>query len=567
MKDSRSASQILYGLLPEQTIDVQGGVWKVSKWRTTPVHDIDTEALTNALISAAEPWEATGRDGGFIASLRAGRQVRVESLDRERGILLDLFPREWMCRNCNRLHKSPNAKCECGNSRHGQLPFVLFHDACGTIREPYFPRCRIHNQAKLELPGTTNLYEIKLSCPVCNVRLPEHFLRTKCDCGELGHRGKDMDFTVHRSASVYTPRGVVIVNPPSKIRMQRLMEVGGRSAALTWMAEGMGAGWVDKIEVGRAAALRKSLLDQGFSTEIVERMVQESGLPDKPGASLQGPPSVIAEAESEATSIALALYETRKTIDGMLETAEGTQADTYSNAYPKALALAGLQRIDLVEKFPVLTGQYGYTRGDHEPGSSRLRTHTLNDGTHIVYGDLAATEALVLRLNPVLVAKWLSLRSHDVKLSENPRIAYEHILSAMSPNLETSVVAVDLQRLIHSFSHRMVRQVSFYAGIDRNALSELLFPTALAFVTYAVPKGDFVLGGLQAMYEYDLHTVLNKVVHDEHRCALDPGCASNPKGAACAVCLHLGEPSCRKFNTLLDRKTLFGSKGYFQIVN
>lgn len=65
------------------------------------------------------------------------------------------------------------------------------------------------------------------------------------------------------------------------------------------------------------------------------------------------------------------------------------------------------------------------------------------------------------------------------------------------------------------------------------------------------------------MFEYDLHTVLGKVVFDESRCALDPGCASNPKGAACAVCLHLGEPSCRMFNTRLDRKTLFGETGYF----
>ena len=58
----------------------------------------------------------------------------------------------------------------------------------------------------------------------------------------------------------------------------------------------------------------------------------------------------------------------------------------------------------------------------------------------------------------------------------------------------------DIITLVHSFSHRMVRQTSYYAGIERESISELLFPTALAFATYAVPRGNFVLGGLQAMF-------------------------------------------------------------------
>jgi len=110
----------------------------------------------------------------------------------------------------------------------------------------------------------------------------------------------------------------------------------------------------------------------------------------------------------------------------------------------------------------------------------------------------------------------------------------------------------------------MVRQTSYYAGIDRESISELLFPAALTCVTYAVPRGDFVLGGLQAMFEHDLHTVLDRVVMDESRCALDPGCWESRSGAACAVCLHLGEPSCRLFNTHLDRKSLFDANGFFR---
>ena len=57
-----------------------------------------------------------------------------------------------------------------------------------------------------------------------------------------------------------------------------------------------------------------------------------------------------------------------------------------------------------------------------------------------------------------------------------------------------------------------------------------------------------------------LDKALREVVHGEPRCALDPGCTRN--GSACAVCLHVGEPSCRYYNQFLARTTLFGPSGY-----
>ena len=566
MKDTRSASQILFGFLPEQTVDVRGGVWKVRNWNTVSVPDVDLDALRAALVANAAPWETTGRDGDYVRHLRGNARVRVEALDREKGVVVDAFPKTWKCDNCDRLHDSPNRRCRCGNTKLGQLPFVLYHDACGSIREPWYPRCQTHDDARIRLPGTTSLYEIRIDCPECNARLPTTFLNTNCRCGEQGRNGDRMEFTVHRGATVYTPRGIVIVNPPSKAQSRRLAQAGGAGTAAIWLAEGMKAEWVDKIEGGRAAGLRRTLAEQGLDETTIERMVAQSGLDDAAAAPLTGPKAVVSRVEDEASSIALAVSETRQTLDDLSTHATGIMADLYADEYPRALTAAGLERVDLVERFPVLTGQYGYSRGDHEPGASRLRAFSGKDGGYVVYGEVAATEALVIRLRPSAVANWLRSKGLAVDEAEDERGAYEAILRAMGPDPETSSVFEAIETLIHSYSHRMVRQSSFYAGIDRNALSELLFPAALAFVTFATPRGDFVLGGLQAMFEYDLHTVLDRVVFDESRCALDPGCASNPTGAACAVCLHLGEPSCRMFNTRLDRKVLFGAEGYFEAV-
>ena len=497
MKDTRSASQILFGFLPEQTVDIKAGIWKVRNWHTLPVHDVDIDALRQALIANAGLWEATQRDGDYVRRLRSGAKVRVETLDRDQGVYVEPFPRTWKCDSCNRLHDKPDVKCQCGSSRHGQLPFVLYHDACGDIREPYYPSCKIHNQARINLPGTTSLYEITLDCPVCNQQLATQFLNSKCRCGEQGQNGDKMDFNVHRGAMVYTPRGVVIVNPPSTRQSKRLRDAGGAPTAAVWVAEGLKAPWIDRMLGGRAAALRRTLADSGLDDDAIERMIEQSGLGDDAQEPLSAAPAVLERVESEASSIALAMSETRQTLSDLAETVRGSMAKVYAVDYPEALKLAGIERVDLIERFPVLTGQYGFSRGDYEPGATRLRAFQASDGTYAVYGDVAATEALYIRLDPNAVARWLTGRGMAVELGESKRDTYQNIVTAMGPDLDASPVFEAVETLIHSFSHRMVRQSSFYAGIDRNALSELLFPTTLSFVTYAVPRGDFVLERLR----------------------------------------------------------------------
>ena len=52
----------------------------------------------------------------------------------------------------------------------------------------------------------------------------------------------------------------------------------------------------------------------------------------------------------------------------------------------------------------------------------------------------------------------------------------------------------------------------------------MLVPSHLGFFVYAAARGDFVLGGLQAVFETELDRLLDEFVGGEHRCAMDPGC-------------------------------------------
>jgi hypothetical protein len=570
MRDQRSPSQVLFGFLPEQTVDVKGGVWKVKEWRhPNVVHSVHAPALREELCRMASPWEMTGRDDGFVADMHRGAELTVVSVSRDNGVQLDAFPRQWVCKGCRRVYSSASSPlCPCGHrGARGQMPFVGYHE-CGNITEANIPRCPTHRQVKVYWPGTASARELRFECPVCNAVLQRGLGFKRCGCGI----GEDRYlFTVHRAASVYTPRSCVIVNPPSREKMRVLTEAGGPTRALRWVVDGMpGKGPTDGLTTREA--LRRELLAKGLSEAAIEAMLVAAGregtFAEEPIA-LDLPPELLRSAEREAVTVALSVASARATIDELLNQAvdNSAMADLYEHRYPQALHDAGLETIELIDKFPVLSCQFGYTRDKLPPGDATLRTFRDRRGKYTIHGDLGETEALLVRLDPVRVLAWLRRRGFglsDIRTATAARV--EILRHAVVPDPGAIVVGrdigADLLTLVHSYAHRFLRETAVFAGIERAALSELLVPRHLAFYIYAAPRGDFVLGGLQALFEGELDKLLEVVVFDEHRCALDPGCGKS--GGACPACLHLGEPSCQCFNRYLSRSVLFDEGGYLR---
>jgi hypothetical protein len=322
-----------------------------------------------------------------------------------------------------------------------------------------------------------------------------------------------------------------------------------------------------------SASLLAQLLDTGMSREFAESTVRAAvaagEVQDAGGGSRAT--ALSTDAEHEAVSIATALAESRVRTSDLASAAQaGTKRRRlYTVDYPAALEAAGIEAIELVERFPIMTGVYGYTRGKPNPGQSRLVPFKPRSGrTYTVYGDVAETEALFIRLAPMAVADWLRLRGFALPAwtdSRTARLAIASSVQIAAPGEDPPAApspGSTLLTLVHSVAHRLIRRASVLAGIDRNALSEYLVPWHLGFFVFAAARGSFVLGGLQALFETELHTLLRSLVHAEHRCALDPGCSR--AGASCAACLHLGEPSCRWFNRFLDRGVLHGDSGYFR---
>jgi len=564
MRVPRSASQVLFHYLPEQTVDADFSVWKVRRWNSPIIESgVDVTALRDELIRSASPWSESGKDGGFVLDLRRQRPIIVKKLNRDDGVWCEPFPRLYLCRHCSRLHDTRSGICQCGSkARRGQLPFVGYHDECGGIKTPYVKKCPTHHERAVRFPGTASAAELIFYCPTCN-RVIQRGFGAACDC----EQGGALSFTVHRSGLVFKGRGVVVINPPRREVLNEIETSGGGPRALDWILSGMRERNMTEARASNdPASIRALLRARGFDESVIETMIAAMPATDRPDHSVANiPTEVRQEAAIQARQVALAMFESRHTVpDLRAGTTSAKLTDLYARAYPRALSAAGLERVEFVDRFPVLTAQYGYTRGATAPGAARLRTYRETNGDYVLYGELALTEALFVRLQPLDIHRWLRMSGFNVPNAEDNLQAAVRILESVQMTAGAGSLSQLLRTLIHSYAHAMIRRASLYAGIERSSLCELVLPYTFGFFIYAPAKGDFVLGGLQALFESELHELLEQLVTDDQRCALDPGC--HDSGGACAVCLHLGEPSCRLFNTSLSRNVLSGGSGYFDVL-
>jgi len=574
---TRSGSQILRTFLPQQTADIKGRIYRVDEWTAPAPIDIDTELVRGHLIREIAAWTANDKDSDMAAELRRGVRLDVVQLDERRGVTVVPYPRVWLCNVCKRIGKGPNAvdrACRCGQRKWGQLHFVGIHE-CGRIHEPWIPRCQQHDDVKLVSPRSAKLGDIKFVCPVDNATVREGLGYNKqCECGQ-----GVVKWNVHKARTVYTPRSTVLINPPRPERQRELILHGGARKALIWVVDGLTAARPSDVPAKPTrdqfiANLLANNIDKAFAEMMATKAEQEGQLA-LPGdqAVDRLPDDRRKTAEREAVDIAMALAESRQPA-ATLRTSDpaGTLSRRYATSYPAAVRRAGIDGLDLVDRFPLLNAMYGFTRGDDDPAKATLVPFRRPGGGYRLYGSLAETEAFLIRLDPLRVATWLVGRGRRLngwKAGDaDPVAARVAILEAIDiPDKRDQepappTVGSDVLNLVHTYAHRFIRQAAVFSGIERDALSEYLMPGQLAFFVYAAARGDFVLGGMQAVFESNLDDLLHAFVDAEHRCPLDPGCSRG--SGACSACVHLGEPSCRFFNRFLDRGVLFGTGGYLR---
>ena len=570
MKDTRSASQILFNLLPQQTVDLKGRVWKVDKWLDPLPVAVDPASVRRRLAAAMDPWRRTGNDGGNVDEVRSGADIEVVSLNTERGVHVERFPDIWVCRVCRRVQDSNKRNCRCGQHAWGQFHFVGFH-GCGWVGAPWIRRCPTHDDVTVNAPGSSSVRDLLFQCPVCNQDLMRG-LGAGRPCPGCRGTNPGVSYNVHRAASVFTPHSITMVNPPRPEQLRELVASGGSARCLDWVIGGCAEDRPTSAPPTRASFI-ESLVGQGIPEVAAEAAANAAAASGEyqfanttSGNDIGLSPERLELCRDEALDIALAVHNGRRRARLMAGSGVPPALDElYRDSYLPALDRSCLEDVELIDRFPVLRGVYGYTRGGGPADANRLVTFRGNRGARRIYGDSSETEALYFRLAPVKVCEWLAARGLVSDLPGRASDARLTLLRAADipgrgDEIRQETVGSALLTLTHSLSHRVVRQLSVLAGIDRESLAEYLVPRHLGFFVYAAPRGDFVLGGLQSVFETDLDVLLERVLTAETRCPLDPGCAHAT--GACLACLHLAEPSCTHFNRFLDRGMAFGPTGF-----
>ena len=133
-------------------------------------------------------------------------------------------------------------------------------------------------------------------------------------------------------------------------------------------------------------------------------------------------------------------------------------------------------------------------------------------------------------------------------------------LGAIQPfsllSVEEDAITYYVYRLIHTISHTLIIAAAEVCGLDKNSLSEYIFPNVPAIFIYCQNSQGFNMGALFSIFEMYLDKWLDNSYQAAKECVFDPVCREGD--AACTGCIFTNEISCQHFNHDLDRNLLIG---------
>lgn len=265
----------------------------------------------------------------------------------------------------------------------------------------------------------------------------------------------------------------------------------------------------------------------------------------------------------------------------------------------RLMSKLGIADIGLIREFDLCRFTHGYTRVSATPILDRHNQDMpvrlklfdpLSSGKRPIYVVTQANEALYVRLDPVVVYKWLQSvgildlpnwdESCPIKLGgkllevSQPFGRYFSLLKEDDASTYRYVYT-----LLHTYAHTLMKNVAELSGLDLGSMGEYIFPLDFAFVVYR--NGTTMdLGNLSSLWRNENNRFLARLLETStHRCNSGRLCDSG--GGACPDCIMIPETSCVAQNQLLSRAVLKGGpppredathkgqriRGFLEIVN
>lgn len=615
---TRGLGQVLFNYLPDATLDYDRGscICKVAEVRLSGIERIDSRRILDEIQAYVSRW------GDRVRGLPDIRRPDLFVFGTPEEVIFNVYPLVFECRNCRAAVSFPNEQqflaqvrnrsCRwCGGGLI-QIYHVLVHE-CGNLKSLWVPRCGNHrgspSRVVLDFRSSQKARDFRWVCRDCGSELRP--INRPCDwCkpdggseekseGESGSRTPMMRAIPHRANAAYYAHHITLVNVdyedvaelrdhPDRERL--LVEAYLRdSYATEELLEGVRTerdpDLVRADQLRRRAAELPDEPDRARllqAAETLEALAQgrKAEVPKESATYGIGEGAfkeLFEHVKLRGTCRLSGIREAREAAE-RLRPGRGAMFDLVELAYREAK----ISEIKLVSDFPIVTAVFGYTRVGFDPesvlGDTEVRT-TFNAFPSLrmsrevlvdkvpVFLNVAETEALFIRLDPVELVGWLGRRLPEY-VREVPRTEREARLWLLQnvgevDRFVTRAGMTPITRAVfgvaHTMSHVFIRATALLGGIERTGLGEYLFPRIGGFLVFNA-NTIFNLGGLTTLFEESLLELVETATLDPlaRECVYDPVCSEHWDGS-CHACTHLGEMACSFFNRGMSRSYVYGS--------
>lgn len=596
----RGKGQVLFEFLPGRTFDFErvATIARVTQVRGTPRMHVNPQLLLRRVAEAASAWAPAFRPALSDANL--ADPSRFVFLDPSE-VRSELFPRVFWCQNraCGRVvdytsngSTPPNRCSACRGGRLAQVRWVKVH-RCGQLdplQPPRCPNCNSASHITLDTRRSERLSEFVWECARCHWR--ENVVSTIRNCSACmwpDPAQRRMRVDVHRAGSTFYSHRAVVVNVPHReydallsnghwwaLTAARFLEVAPFDTQLLKDLRREAATDPATQRANISSTALDDLLRRFHAGEIdAVTMAAQLAAAQAAGASAQeaSDPVSIAARVADLTGVREEVWEesAQELLEYVAPQETGRPRGLADPAVPAeartAASALGLATVDLIADYPILTAVYGFSREEDSPDQCHLRPFPSgrdHSGRFPIFVDEVQADALLLRLDPTRMLRWMAANGHPATLPRgtdrglSERAYFAQIFSGvqLTHTLDANQAGARMVfGLLHTFSHLAIRHAALLCGLDRTSLSEYLLPRTLTAGIYCNHRFGATIGALTALFEQSLPEWFGQLAN-KRRCAYDPVCASST--GSCHACSHLAETSCRAFNLNLNRAFLFG---------
>lgn len=251
----------------------------------------------------------------------------------------------------------------------------------------------------------------------------------------------------------------------------------------------------------------------------------------------------------------------------------------------KLATMMKIQDIYSVSGIEVVNTAYGYTRKYQSPEVMmnpndklvlRAFTEKSHPGVPIFYNIRNETEGIVIDIDKKVMYRHLVSIFSDKYRFKNLKDESEIVDWFLNDNnIDPSIIKTfksiesdgtlkteatkAVYSILHTISHIAIQSISRFSGIEKDSLSEMVFPNSCSILIYANTNQAIVLSAITSMFDKQVYELLNSFYEDNKTCSFDPICINDDKSnGSCIACTLLSEAACEHFNKDLGRRFLYG---------